>query len=503
MKNLPRLSEKLLNTKFESAADFPDREQMGLPEKAIVFGTGAFLRGFVGFFLDKANKKGLFNGRAVVIQSSKSRRAEILNEQDGLFTLCEQGLEDEKPVQRYSVISSYSRCLAAPFHWKQILELARSPQIEIVFSNTTDVGLSLGEKDLHDDLPPDAFPSKLTRMLKERFDHLGKKKSPGWIIMPCELVQENGRILRELVTQTAINWAYPAEFMEWLDESNTFCSTLVDRIVPGAPETSDYERAESVIGYHDSLLTSAEIYRMFAIQGEEQLADKLDFASADDGIVISGDISPYWERKIRLLNAVHTIMVPKMFMDGKETVLEVMEDADSRRFVWDLMTREIIPVLSIPKEMALSFAEDVIQRFSNPYLHHQLIQILFQSVTKWRRRVLPLVLANSEKERAVQKKIVQGFAALLHFLRSTRCQDDMHYFGTLKNREYPITVDQQSWFSAQWHQLGEGSSSSKHNLLKSFCGKEEFWGANLNDIPGFFEALEPEFNALFGKHPKA
>ncbi len=265
----PRLSETLLSQPGFRLPDGVaiDPLRRTRPERILQFGTGGFLRGFTDWFVDQANRKGLYNGRIVAVQSTGKARNEAFEAQDGLFTVCEQGLAGNTPQTKYSVASSVSRTLAAVTDWGDVLELARSPHLQVVVSNTTEIGIRYEDDDIHAS-PPSSFPAKLAAVLFRRFNHFGGSPDAGLIVIPCELIPENGNALKAAVLRHAGHHGLGAEFQHWVKSANVFCNTLVDRIVPGYPETDQEAQAHfSALGYSDALLTCAEHYRLWAIQG--------------------------------------------------------------------------------------------------------------------------------------------------------------------------------------------------------------------------------------------
>ena len=245
--------------------ELPPASLLELPERAVQFGTGGFLRGFVEFFIDSANRAGSFDGRIVAVGSTGSGRDDVVNDQQGLYTLVTEGIENGRPVREFRLISSLSRALSANAEWAEVLQLARNPEIALVFSNTTEVGIVL---DLDDELgdPPRSFPGKLTAFLYERARTFGYSAESGIDIVPCELVQRNGDKLRAIVEQLGTRWNLGEAFQRWLKDNVVFCSTLVDRIVPGTPAPERRAELEQILGYRDGLITVCEPYRLFAIE---------------------------------------------------------------------------------------------------------------------------------------------------------------------------------------------------------------------------------------------
>src|SRR5919106_1372040 len=336
MAPLPALSRDLLRDaafRRNATVDLPDLPLLDLPEKAVQFGTGAFLRGFVDAFLDDANRRGQFSGRVVAGASTARGRERVLNEQNGLYTLSVQGLENGREVQERRVVASVSRALSAADEWDAVLACARNPDLELVFSNTTEVGIALDREDKPDLDPPRSFPGKLTRFLYERARAVDYDVARGVTVIPCELIEENGERLCAIVLALAARCNLGGAFVDWIEAAVPYCNTLVDRIVPGTPPTEQLADLQETLGYRDAMLTTCERYRLFAIEGDDTIRERLRFAQDMAGVVIAEDIAPYRERKVRLLNGTHTAMVPVALLAGCETVLEAMEHRQVGPFI--------------------------------------------------------------------------------------------------------------------------------------------------------------------------
>ncbi|PAP75390.1 tagaturonate reductase [Rubrivirga marina] len=383
------------------------------PERVLQFGTGAFLRGFADPFVAEANASGAFDGRVVMVGSTGSGRAAALGAQDGLYTLCVRGLRDGEPVDETHLVTSVSRALAASADWDAVLALARSPELRLVVSNTTEIGITDDPDDRPDLDPPRSFPGKLAAALAARAEAHGYDGG-GLVVLPCELIEGNGDRLREIVEAHAERWELGDAFRDWLDREVTFCNTLVDRIVPGNPDDADalFER----LGYTDDLLTVTEPYRLWAIEGDDALADRLPLVGLD-GVVVADDLTPYRERKVRILNGGHTATVPAAILCGLDTVSEALDDETVGTFVRRAILDEIVPSLRIDPTMAETFAHAVIDRFANPFVAHALRDITFQQTAKLGVRVAPSIREYVETHGEAPPLLCFGVAALLAAVR--------------------------------------------------------------------------------------
>ena len=478
-----RLNRALLESlraERTGVVDIPPDSLLDLPERAVQFGTGALLRGFVDDFVHGANLRGAFNGRIVAIASTGSARDRVLRDQDGLYTLVVEGIERGAPIRECRIISSVSRAVSATNEWNDVLELARQPLLEFIFSNTTEVGIVSDEDSGAEDAPPKSFPAKLTRFLFERANTFEYSADRGVTVIPCELIENNGARLKEIVVAIAKRWDLGTTFIEWLDSAVPFCNTLVDRIVPGAPRDGDVERLRTMLGYEDGLLTTCEPYRLFAIEGDEALRGRLRWAT-DRGIIVAADIAPYRKRKVHLLNGAHTLMVPVALAMGFETVHDAMMQPSIGKFVHDVMHEEVAPYLDV--DGAEEFADAVIDRFRNPHIRHALIDITLQATMKMRVRVVPSIQRYVERTGRIPQALAFGFAAFLNLL-----QGDLAASRRARGLSVPAD-DQAASLHAAWAACDDGASVSLGELVDAACRNRELWGADLTEIHGFPDAV--------------
>jgi tagaturonate reductase len=466
---LPRLRRELVAHDNNREISLPAASLLDLPEKAVQFGTGAFLRGFVDVFLDSANRQGMFGGRIVAIGSTPSGRDVALNDQDGLYTVVVEGVSESGTVRENRVIASVSRALAARRDWAAILELARNPALELVFSNTTEVGIALDERDRLDDAPPLSFPAKLTRFLLERGRTFDYADNAGVVIIPCELVERNGDQLRELVLTVARRWNLDGAFHDWIARAVPFCNTLVDRIVPGTPDDARRQELERAFGYQDELMIIAEPYRLFAIEADASVRGRLLFASADTGVVLTEDVTPYRERKVRILNGGHTLVASIGLLLGCETVIEAVRHDMLGVYLRRVLALEIVPTLDVPN--AAQFASDVLTRFANPFLRHALKDIAFQHTAKVRMRIVPSIVRYGERTGSVPRYLAFGFAAYLLLMRESP----------------PATDSEGGAIRSVWREVRDDSHEALRALVNEACSRATLWHADLSRVPGFAE----------------
>lgn len=487
---MPRLNRALLDTVRRERGELvevPAEALLDLPERAVQFGTGALLRGFVDDFVHRANAGGRFGGRIVAIASTGSARDRALREQDGLYTLVVEGIERGLPVRECRIISSVSRALSASDEWHEVLALAREPQLEYVFSNTTEVGIVTDDDSGAEDAPPRSFPAKLTRFLFERARAFDFDRGRGLTVIPCELIEDNGARLRELVIAIARRWELGTTFMEWLESAVPFCNTLVDRIVPGAPKGDDVARLRTMIGYDDEMLTTCEPYRLFAIEGDDRLRARLTWAT-DAGIVIAPDIAPYRKRKVYLLNGPHTLLASIALQMELELVREAITQPSLARYVRRVMLDEIAPTLDV--EGAGEFAEAVLDRFRNPHIRHALIDITLQATMKMRVRVVPSIERYASRNGQVPPSLAFGFAAFVQYMQGA-------IQASRRAQGLPVPADDQGVrLSAMWEGFSADANAPVGDLVSAICRDSTLWGADLTAIPGFAAAVADHLSCM-------
>jgi tagaturonate reductase len=482
MRGRPALSPALVGELARgTGVALPSADQLSLPERAVQFGTGALLRGLVDAILDDANARGRFGGRVVMIGSTGSGRDRAINEQGGLFTLVTQGLVDGAARRDCRVVASVSRALSAASQWAEVLRCAESPELELVFSNTTEVGIVLDVQDAASDPAPAAprsFPGKLTAFLLHRARWCGLDPARAPVVIPTELIEGNGDRLRELVLTLAARWGTGPELLAWLGEVR-FCNTLVDRIVPGAPSDALAAELRGVLPYDDGMITVCEPYRLLAIEGDAGLRERLRFAD-EPGVVVAESITPYRLRKVRILNGAHTSFVSLAILAGCTTVREAVTHPLVGSFLRSVLLDEIVPSLDVPG--AEAFAHDVLARFANPYLEHQLWDITLQGTTKFRVRVVPSIVDHARATGSAPRLLALGLAGFLAFQRGT-LQDARRADGGVVPSDDAGDAIRQRWRDVA------ATPASLATFVDAVCGDEGLWGTDLRAIPGFANAV--------------
>ncbi|RKR80923.1 tagaturonate reductase [Mucilaginibacter gracilis] len=469
----------------------PGENLFSLPEKVLQFGTGVLLRGLPDYFIDKANRQGIFNGRVVVVKSTDTGSATEFDQQDSLYTLSIKGIENGERIDESVICSAISRVLTAGKDWEAIMEFARNPGLQVVISNTTEVGIQLVEDDINN-TPPVSFPGKLLAVLHERYKALGGTPESGLVIVPTELIVDNGKKLKAIVLQLAENNNLDGEFITWLNSANHFCNSLVDRIVPGKPDAKTLDLLESAGGYKDDLRIVSEVYSLWAIEGDEHIKSALTFAQADKGVVIAPDIEIFRELKLRLLNGTHTLTCAVAFLSGFPTVKVAMDDKAFSEFIYELMVNDIAPAIpyNVSTELKHDFAGKVLDRFRNPHIEHMWISISAQYSSKIKMRVVPVLLQHYRLGSTVPQYIAFGFAAFLRFMKVEKNAKG-EYIGSNNGVEYKVTDDNAPIFYEAW------KLANLEEVVESILANENLWdGPNLTILPDFKEAVLKNLTAI-------
>lgn len=463
--------------------EIPGSELFDLPEKVLQFGTGVLLRGLPDYLIDMANKQGFFNGRIVVIKSTSKGNADTFEKQDGLYTTCVRGIKNGEKIEYDIINSSISRVLSANENWPQILECASNPSMKIIISNTTEVGIQF----VNDNIslyPPVSFPGKLLAFLYRRYKAFNGSINSGMIIIPTELIVDNGKILKSIVFELAHLNGLEESFIEWLENFNHFCNSLVDRIVPGKPENATKKKIEDILGYNDELLIITEDYKLWAIEGDDHIKNILSFSNVDDGIIIQPDIELFRELKLRILNGAHTLSCGLSVLCRYESVRDAMVDEAFDQYISKLLVDEIIPSIpfDIDPNIAIEFAKKVLDRFRNPYISHQWLSISVQYSSKMKLRCVPLLINHYKNNSNSPELFALGFAAYIYFMKPVKFQDNV-YYGVLDNKSYAINDDSAEEYYNRW------KTHSPKSIVQEVLKDIAFWGHDLYLLPGFKDSV--------------
>lgn len=488
-----RVSKTTIQQIDSSKVALPAQEIFGLPEKVLQFGTGVLLRGLPDYFIDKANNETRFGGRVVVVKSTDHGDTSAFEQQDNLYTICTRGIENGQPVERNTINASISRVLSAKTDWAAILQCAHNAQLQFVISNTTEVGIQLQVADVQNEVPV-SFPGRLLAFLQERYHAFNGSAESGLIILPTELISNNGSVLQSIVTELAQLKNVDAAFIHWLQTHNRFCNTLVDRIVPGKPNNINV--IQQALGYQDELLIEAEPFTLWAIEGDADISQRIGFQDKAAGCIVVKDLNVYRELKLRLLNATHSFCCGLAFFNGFPTVASAMQDEDFRGFVKALLYNEIAPAIPYPINATeiTRFADAVMERFANPYLKHYWINISLQYSLKFKARCIPLLKNYIATKGQLPPNMVKGFAAYIAFMKVTE-QKNNDYYGLFNQITYPIQDSEAGFFKEAWQ-----NADSTATVAKVVLANSTFWNEELLSINGLLEAITEQLNKLFTQH---
>lgn len=462
----------------------PSNEQLNYPERVLQFGTGVLLRALPDHFIDQANKNGKFKGRIVVVKSTASGSSDDFNQQDGLYTICIRGLQHGKVVDQTIVNGAISRVLSATDQWQSILDVATSTDLQVVISNTTEVGIVMSD-DKITDTPPASYPGKLLAVLHHRYKFFSGSTAAGLVIIPTELIEENGAKLKKIILDLANNNKLEQAFIDWLDHHNHFCNSLVDRIVPGKMSVNIQTEKQNELGYSDQLMIMAEPFSLWAIESSDESVKKaVQFTDTASGCIVDDNIYKYKELKLRLLNGTHSFSCAIALLAGFGLVREAMADEKMNAFVHDLM-KDIISVMEgekISKKEAEGFAQKVIDRFSNPFIDHKWSAISVQYTSKMKMRNVPLLIEAFRKFGKVPDRMVVGFAAYL-LLMNTIVENNNNYYSRDTIEKIKLIDDFASILYNKWQ------SGTDELVLSEILSDLELWGEDLSLLAGFRSQL--------------
>lgn len=462
------------------------------PERVLQFGEGNFLRAFVDDFFDIANERCGFDGKIVVCQPIPLGMSEAINRQEGLYTLYLRGVQDGRMVEEKRVISAVSRCINPYQDFSALLDCAKNPDLRYLVSNTTEAGIAFDPDCRFEDTPPAAFPAKLTRFLYQRYQCFKHETDRGFIILSCELIDQNGRVLQDCVHRYIDLWGLGEDFARWVDTQNLFCSTLVDRIVTGYPR-GEAEALNRENGYEDALLDTGEVFGLWVIEGPAWLEEELPFKRAGLPVVVTADQTPYKKRKVRILNGAHTSMALAAFLAGREIVRDCMEDPVIRGFMDRTIREEIIPTLTMPKEELETFASAVTERFKNPFIDHALLSISLNSIAKWKTRCLPSLEGYWERFGVLPRNLAFSLAACLAFYSSgiqSLDQSGLHCRRPLGG-EYLVQDD-----PSVLHFFWQHREDNPEALAKAALSNGDFWGRDLTQVPALLETVAQDLRII-------
>lgn len=464
-------------------------------ERVIQFGEGNFLRAFVDWIIQKVDESTDFDASVVVVQPIAQGMVEKLNEQDCLYHVNLQGLIDGKPVNSLTLIDTISRALNPYQDFDAFLRLAEQPEMRFVISNTTEAGIAFDPACRLSDKPASSYPGKLVQLLWHRFKTFKGDPTKGLIIMPCELIFLNGHHLRECIDQYVELWredfgdAYES-FKKWTTESCYVCATLVDRIVPGFPR-KEIGSIQEKLGYADNMVVQGEAFHLWVIETApnlplEQLAKEFPAERAGLNIVLTHNEAPYHERKVTLLNGPHTVLSPVAYLSGIDIVRDACKHPVVGKFIHKVQFDELMQTLNLPMDELQQFAGDVLERFLNPYVDHQVTSIMLNSFPKYQTRDLPGLKTYLERKGELPKGLVLGLAAIITY-----------YKGGVRADGAPIMPNDDARIMALLDELWQTGDTRK--IAEGVLAAQDLiWHehGDLNQIPGLTDMLTQMLDSI-------
>lgn len=454
-------------------------------ERIIQFGEGNFLRAFVDWIVWNMNEKTSFDSSVVVVQPIEKGMADMLEAQDCLYHVNLQGLDKGEAVNSLTLIDVISRAMNPYTAFDEYLSLAEQPEIRFVISNTTEAGIAFDPACQLSDKPASSYPGKLTQLLYHRFKTFNGDISKGLIIFPCELIFLNGHKLKETIYQYIDHWNLGAAFRQWFGEACGVYATLVDRIVPGFPK-KDIAAIKEKLQYNDNLVVQAEIFHLWVIEAPESVAKEFPADKAGLNVIFVPSEEPYHERKVTLLNGPHTVLSPVAFLSGINIVRDACRHEAVGKFIHRVMYDELLETLNLPKDELKQFAADVLDRFNNPFVDHQVTSIMLNSFPKYETRDLPGLKTYLARKGHLPKGLVLGLAAIITY-----------YKGGVRADGTEIIPNDAPEIMSLLKELWSGNDTEE--VAKGVLGAEFIWKEDLNRIPGL-TALVKEYLDSIQEH---
>lgn len=458
-------------------------KKLDLPVRAVQFGEGNFLRAFIDWMIDELNKKADFNCAVQIIQPLPEGMCGMINEQDGLYNLVIRGIEKGGKIEKIQLIECVKGCTNPYSDWEDAVALFQSRDLRFCFSNTTEAGIEYRQEAYSKGETPHTFPAKVTALLYERF----KAALPGLIFIPCELIEHNGRNLKEAILRYASDWALGDDFTAYIEKENIFCNTLVDRIVAGYPRGEAPAICES-LGYEDKLLDCCEPFHFFVLEAPEQVEKELPLTQIGLNAVFVKDQSPYRTRKVRFLNGAHTSSVLAAYLAGFDYVDEMVADSMFGTYLKKILFEEIFITVDLPDDEKREFASAVLERFANPFAMHRLLSISLNSVAKWKVRVLPSLLDYRKITGKLPQLLSFSLAALIAFY------ENRNGLGVNRVNVYQVSDDEEilKYFDGIWIE----KAGDFRALAEAVLGRSDFWGTDLNQVNGLAALTAENLEAI-------
>lgn len=455
------------------------------PIKILQFGEGNFLRGFADWMFDIINERTGFNAGIQIVQPLENGFAELINIQDGLYHVLLEGIENGKKTQNFRLITSVNGVINPYENYKVFLELGENPDLEFIVSNTTEAGIAFNPEDNQMASTPNSFPAKLTALLYHRYLYFNASPPKNLIILPCELIEDNGNQLKKCIFQYIDLWELPESFKNSIEQNITFCNTLVDRIVPGFP-VDRIETLQNKIGYKDQLIVSAEQFHLWVIEGPDLLKEKLHISLSKLNILVTKNLNKYRTRKVRILNGAHTIMVAYGLISGFKKVSDLIEDETAVYFIKDIIFNEIIPTLSSSKNELEEYAHNILERFQNPFIEHYLENISLNSVSKFKVRVLPSIKSYIDSFEKIPTGLATAFAYLIYMYKGKH----EHLEYVLRDDEKNIALFKEAWLL-----------EDEKLIAEKVLSNTQLWDEDLSSYEDLLSFIAQKLKDLINSNP--
>ena len=455
-----------------------------VPVRVMQFGEGNFLRAFADWIFKTLNDSGLFSGTVRVVQPIPHGMVDRLKKQEYVYSLLLRGVEGGKVMDQPSFIDVIKDGLNPYQEWQRFIECACDPDLRYVISNTTEAGIVYARTDKPAGACPETFPAKVAAMLAARYEAVSGASDKGLTFLPCELIEKNGLKLKEAVQKHLADWKLSETVGAWVGSACRFYNTLVDRIVTGYPAT-EAEAIWEKLDCRDEMLVVGEYFHLWVIEGDLSLADEIPFAKSGLNVIVTDNLKPYRDRKVRVLNGAHTGNVLAAFLAGVDTVGEMMDDARLGAFLRSMVLDEILPGVQLPDAEKRSYAEAVFERFQNPFVRHEILSIALNSVSKWKVRVLPSLKDYVEQKKTLPAKLAFSLAGLIAFYHGDWDGDNLA--GKRDKGGYPIRDDKP--VLEAMHKAWTAHAASPENLAREVLSNTMLWDEDLTAIPGLTDKV--------------
>lgn len=469
------------------------------PERIIQFGEGNFLRCFVDWIIKNMNETTDFNSSVVIIQGTPNDFAmKLLAAQDYLYNVNLQGRLDGEIVNSYKRIDVISRGLEPWGQFDAFMGLAEQPEMRFVISNTTEAGITFDPECKLADKPASSYPGKLTQLLYRRYKTFNGDPRRGFIIMPCELIFENGHHLKDCIKQYIELWkdelgADYEGFKEWFLKYNYVCATLVDRIVPGFPR-KEIDAIQEKLGYKDNVVVQGEAFHLWVIERPDNMSIeelRAEFPADKGGlnVIICDSEAPYHERKVTLLNGPHTVLSPVSFLSGVDIVRDACNHPVIGKYIHKVQFEELMQTLNLPMDELQKYGESVLERFNNPYVDHQVTSIMLNSFPKYQTRDLPGLKTYLERKGELPKGLVLGLAAIITYYKGGKRADGSDIVPNDDKKIMDLLTE--LWATGDTRKVAEGVLAADELIWKEH--------GDLNKIPGLTDMVTDFLNQIQAK----